>query len=234
MTYYLMFTFIVAVIAIIYVWYMTRKINATAASKVLSLETDENFLLSTWYRDNTKPTLTFDLDQYEIAARILHRVYSVDISPALLVLGNNLSSQYRTLVRGRETSDDAFFNLRDSIGKSGEIAIVHDKSVRETLRNENTLDHFDLHAIMEGELDILARDYLRAVLKFRWDKIKKLNDPNVLNSEGSFLYLRECNLPDVQTQASSEGVRLNLLCSDIDFNTLIKRWETNLVKMVLN
>ncbi|CAH6418211.1 Hypothetical protein HVR_LOCUS78 [uncultured virus] len=221
---------IVAIIAIAYAWYITRGMHFIPDDKILLLNTNDDHILSAWYQYNTQPTFTFNIDEYELGARFLQHIYNIEVQSNLLILGSDISSQYSSITRSSLSTiyfpnTDCIFNLRDSIGKNMEIAVIYNDEIRAILRRNNTIDPSDLHAIAEGGLDIIARDYLKEVLKYRWNKINELNDPNVLNREGSFLYLQECTIPNVQTTNTSRGVRINLLCKDLEFETLIKRWK---------
>lgn len=239
MGYYLVFTFIIAIIAIIYIWYASREINSISDDKILSLETREDRILSNWYKQNIKPSFNFDLDENVIAAKFLHRIYDLEINPDLLVIGTDLASQYtslsqQSLISGMNhtPASDCIFDIRSSIGKEGEIAIIHDVRIRSILRNNNNYDPIELNAVLEYELDIIARDYLKTVMKYRWDKLIQLNNPNLINKEGTFAYFTDFNIPNVQTANTKQGVRINLLCTDLEFETLIKRCSSHLPQSI--
>jgi hypothetical protein len=92
--------------------------------------------------------------------------------------------------------------------------------------------------IMNSDLDLIAHDTLKEILQFRWDQISKLNDPNILNIDGngSYAYLRvpeNTSLKDdtieimtgITAAVTPRGARINLLCSNYEFEELIKRWS---------
>lgn len=255
MSYFLYISIFVSVIAIIYVWYMTRYINFIPDDKQLILNTDEDKLLVHWYKLHIKQTYDFDTNDNKIAARYLNRIYNIDIDPNLIVLGLNLDTQYfkltklhldaeytHNVAKSQETSSgkfvDCIFDLRSTCGKPGEIAIIHNSRIRKLLQNNNNLDMSELNLIINSDLDIMANDYLKQILKFRWDKIKELNVPNLLNNEGSYAYIQTNDniintdldgsiiiLDNVLAKITTQGARINLLCSNYEFETLIKRWK---------
>jgi hypothetical protein len=235
MSYYLVISFIIAIIAIIYIWYMTRSVNTIPDTTILALNTADNYLLESWYKRFAKPSLVFDINEYETAARLLKRLYDIDVDPNLIVIGENLSSQYYQITQMHLSShtnqqnslENTVYDIRSAIGVNYDIAIINNPRVRATLRRNNTVDLSETIYIMSNELDVIARDYLKQILKYRWDKINEISDPSILNAGGTFLYLRECNIPNIETISTPFGFRINLLCNDLEFETLIKRWSSS-------
>ena len=249
MSYFLIATILVALIAVLYVWYVTRCLNSIPNDKPVPLDTDDDKVLIHWYKMNIKHSYDIDSDD-TIAAKYLQRIHNIDITSSLLVIGNDLDTQYSKLTRQRLQSvytpdADCIFDLRSTLGKTGQIAIVHNNKIRESLKRTNTFDITDLSLIINNELDIVARDYLRDVLNFRWEQLLQLNDPNILNNEGSYLYLQS---PDdsingfpvtvlggsVTAMTTSRGARINLLCSNYEFEALIERWKLYLLRNPTN
>lgn len=257
MSYFLFATIIVALIAILYVWYVTRGLNPIPDDKPIPLDTDDDKLLVHWYKMHIKQSYDFNTNDSEAAAKYLKRIYNIEINPELLVLGTDLDSQYFSITRNHlnnkyldtsnqpdstpndnfsQTNTDYLFDIRSTIGKAGEIAIINNSRVRENLQRNNNLDFTEISSIINSDLETVANDYLLEVLKFRWTHILELNDPSILNSSGSFLYLRTSQettlgLPvlvlggRVTALMTSQGARLNLLCSNYEFEALIKRWR---------
>jgi len=278
MDYFLIFSILIALLAILYVWYVTKYSNSIPDDKPIPLESNDDRLLIHWYNMHIKHSFDFNINDLEIAAKFLERIYNIKIDPNLLVIGTNLENQYfkitgHHLENGYSPDKDCLFDVRSIIGKSGEIAIIYNENLRNSLRKVNTFDFTELNDIINSDLDIMARDYLYEVLKFRWEQITQLNDPNVLNNHGSswfcktkprgnevipaptlsYLYLRipssgnedplgfakqthsiDGNVITVLNGAVSalmtpNGARINLLCSNIEFETLIKRWKQYLM-----
>ena len=242
MSYYLFITLAIAIIAILYVWYMTRGINSIPDATTLLLNTTDNYLLADWYKHYLKPSLVFDVNENEVAVRLLQRLYNIQVDQNLIVTGNNIGSQYHTLTNRQISNDvtntniDTIYDIRSAIGVNTDIALIHNERLRNTLRRNNTSDFSsEILPIMESELEIVAKDYLDQVLKYRWGKIIELNDDRVTNNNDSkiamglydtFLYLRECNIPNIESATTPMGFRINLLCGDLEFETLIKRWKS--------
>ena len=237
----------VAVLAILYVWYVTRGLNSVTDTAVLSLETEEDKLLLHWYKANIRPAYDFNVNDIEIAAKYLHRVHGLDINPNLLVVGTNLDHQYynhtrNLLSRKYVSGTDCLFDIRSNLAKNGEIAVIHNTKVRSVLQRDNSIDLTEVNIIMNNDLDVMARDYIQDVLKVRWDQINALDDPNVANYEGSYVYLRvETNnrsgnpitvFDTVTAMMTPSGARINLLCTNYEFEALIRRWKQCLSKSI--
>lgn len=254
MSYFLIASILVAIIAVIYVWYVTRGLNSIPDDKPVPLETDDDKLLVHWYKLNIKHSFDFNVNDTDIALKYLKRVYDLDVDPSFIILGSDLDSQYYKLTNKHLTTlthdisnnshdIDIIVDLRSEIGKSGEIAIIYNHYIRKLLQRNNTCDLTDLGLIINSDLDIIANNYLKEVLKFRWDQINQLNDPNVLNNSGSFLYIdsydhtkdylinNPCLIFDgkISAMMTSKGARINLLCSNYEFEALIKRWKNLLM-----
>jgi len=229
MSYFLLITFIVALIAIFYIWYITLDLRSIPDDKILSLETDENKLLQQWFQNNITPSIIPNLDANEVAAKFLRRMFNIEVDSNLLVLGTNitiplnhkLSSQY-------QPGSDIIFDLRSMVGVTGNIMVIHDPNLRSQLRRNNNYDPSLLDTMMDKGADLVAREYIVKVLEYRWNKLLELNDPNILNNKGSYLYLRDCQIPNVTTFTAKYGnkTRINLLCTDLEFETLLKRWSS--------
>lgn len=245
MSYFLVATIFVAIIAILYVWYVTRGLNSIPDDKLVSLDTDDDKMLIHWYNLNLKPSYDFNINDSEIASKYLQRLYNIEVDPHLLVLGTNLNTQYFQLtgvtldvIYSSGTPHphiDSIFDIRSTLGKSGEIAIIHDSHIRTSLQRTNNFDMTEIGFIINNELDTVARDFLRDVLKYRWEQISELNDPDVLNHDGSYLYLLNHDdssigfpvtvLNGVTALMTAQGSRINLLCSNYEFEALMKRWK---------
>ena len=244
MSYFLLVSILIAAIAIIYVWYASRGLNSISDDVILALDTDEDKILSQWYQTQIKPTFDFQTNDTEVAVKYLKRLYDLDVDPNSIVVGSSLNAQYRKLTQRRLATQytagaDCLFDLRSTIGIPGEIAVVMDPRIRTTLFRNNTTDASMFTAIINNELDITARDYLHELLNQRWERIRQLNDPNVINSGGSYLYLNITRetvsgstsvlvFDNVTGLITEDGARINLLCSNLEFETLIARWKKSL------
>lgn len=242
-------------LAILYVWYVTRGLNSVADDAIIPLQTNEDKQLQNWYKSSIVPSIDLTIDELEIAAKYLQRVYKLEISPDLLVVGNNLQLQYYELTKDHdpikaflpykyEPDKDCVFDLRSSLARPGEIAIIHDDKLRQKLRQQNNVNLDDIALIMNSELDEIAHNYLTNMLNFRWEQINSLQDPNVLNNGGSYLYYRlpegkpenSSNNDEVTTILDKVAVlnsradelplgRMNLLCNNYEFEVLMIRWK---------
>lgn len=235
--YFIIFAFIIAVIAIIYIWHVSKQYTSISDDKILLLDTNDDRILSDWYYHHIKQSFDFDLnlDTYDISSKFINRIYNIDIDPNLLVVGLDIKSQYfyKTTnilpLFSDSTKHDCFFDIRSLVGKEGEIAIIYDSKVRSFLRNNNNnYDITNLNSIIDNNLDIKAKEYLVAVLKYRNDTLTSLNYPGLLNIDGTYAYFENNNIPNVETLKTKFGYRINLLCTDLEFDTLIKRLKDNL------
>lgn len=225
---------VLVVCLMIYMWFTTKKYRSMPDGEILHLETDEAKMLGAWFNDNIKETYD-ELEGPEVAARFLQRNFNEDLDPSQLVIGHDLKQLHEDL-GGKGAA--RFWSIRDAIGIRGEIAEIANVRVRREL-TRNAMDAHELnqlHAIMNADLDTAARPYVQHVLKHRWQKLSELN-PALSDIEldtGSYAYWKTPSLLDkpytehdvafhILGHATERGVRLNLLCTDLEFNTLIQR-----------
>lgn len=241
MNYYLTITFIIAIAAIFYFWYITRNRKYISDTEIIHLDTIDNRLLSDWYKRFSKSSIYFDINTGEVGSRLLKRLYDIDVDPNNIVIGENLVTSYFNITHKSPQfyvdkyipGSDIFFDIRSCLGLNYELAIIHNSRTKQILQRINyNIDLTDIITIMDSELDIIAKDYLHQILNYRWNKIRQLHDVNVLNDTGTFLYLRDFNVPNIDAfrsdlNADSPTFRVNLLCTDLEFDTLIKRWSSN-------
>src|SRR5579871_2942925 len=120
MSYFLCSIIIIAIISVLYVWYVTRWSNSISDDQPLYLNSEDDKLLIHWYNANINPNLNFDIDDQQTATRYLKQLYNIDIDPNLIVTGTNLTSQYDSLTTGSlsttyNPSSDCIFDLRSTI-----------------------------------------------------------------------------------------------------------------------
>jgi len=213
---------IVALLSILYVWYMSKTINNYPDDKILDLSNNNDSILSKWYESTIQIIYQYDNDESEIAAEYLHNVYDLEVDPKLIVIGENLNSQYKKLTR-KELPKNCIFDLRSSLGIPGEIAIINNDKIRNILIRNNNYDIKLLYEIVKSKVDKIAHDALQEILKYRWSQITETLD---IKGFGSYLYLEndtEEIFPGVLSKITEEGCRINLLCTDLEFNTFLKR-----------
>lgn len=227
---------IIAFVLVVVFWYFTRDYRSIPDDRVIDLATNENRLLDAWYAHHLQPSLALDLNDQEIAARCLDRMYHIQVDPQLLVIGEELTQTYFRLTGislpisdQLEPGVDQIFDLRKIIGRPGQIAIIHSQRYRDRLGRSTNYDTGQLQSIMDLQLDSRTQTYLNEILKYRWGKISELNDPHLISgSDATYIYLRECRIPNVTTTELQGMHKLNLLCTDLEFATLIQRWQKSI------
>lgn len=244
MSYALVTLVIIALISIAYVWYVTRGLNSIADDQPLSLDSDDDKLLIHWYKLYTKNSFDFNITDQQIAAKYLQRIHNIDINHNLIVAGNNLDAQYHKLTGNHLLSvytdnSDCIFDIRSVIGKNGEIAIIHNDKIRDSLKMTNNLNLSDINDVIDSDIDTVARDFLQEILRGRWQQITDTNNSSILNSEGSYLYMTlpdDILSPDTVTLPGNIiaaitpiGARINLLCTHLEFESLISRLSQSMI-----
>lgn len=234
---------IIVVVSILYVWYMTRYSHGISDDETLSLHTDEDKVLSSYLANYVKYSIDFNTNDSVIAAKYLQRVYKIEVDPNLIVIGTNLDEQYFVRAHSHlqityQNNHDCIFDLRSNIGKNIEFAIIHNPKIRSALQQLNKADLNELGSIISSELDISAKEYLHDILTNRWTQILELGDPNIINNSGSYLYLKGSDQSGLSVNIlgdkisglnTARGIRINLLCSNYEFEALIIRWKYSLV-----
>lgn len=121
---YLIVITMIALIAIFYMWYITKDRKTIHSVQ----PTNQN--------DATDPYV--QEDNIDIASQFIARTYGVEIDPELLVMGPDLSSRYfkltnLTLSQKYIDGIDTLFNVKMA-GWDYDIAVIHDSYLRHTLR----------------------------------------------------------------------------------------------------
>lgn len=243
--YYLLASILIAMIAVFYVWYASRSFRHIPDDEPLLLHTDEDKLATMWYEQNIKQIIDFNVNEIEVATRYLKQIHELEVDPDFVVIGEDLQSRYHRIT-GKylelkyDAVKDCIFDIRSSIGKKGEIAIIYNKKLALQMRQYHTLDIAELNAIISQGFDILVRDFFRKILDSRWEKLRELNDPNLTNSHGSYAYVKMKvdipldtvtlygNVTAVVLPQNRSIARINLLCKDLEFETLLKRWRASM------
>lgn len=228
MDYYLLVLVIISVLVVVFVWLVTKNYHGVHDSQMLNLDGDDDRLLKPHFDQQVPIGKSSSADDYEIAAKYLARVYTLNIKPTQIVLGTNIRDDYYKLT-GRDISSiyrvgrDTVFDLRSSLGISGEIAIIHDKRLIKRL--DTGLDMSRVNDIIEANFDIAAKEILDKTLAARADILKTLL-PDVI-IDNSYAYLRQydnlVNYRNVVGKLTEYGVRWNLLMSIPEFDALVYR-----------
>jgi hypothetical protein len=221
MDYYIIGCILVVAVIIILMWYHSTYYYSIPDTTILDLSTEDDSLVGPWYAEQIKPSFNFEIDPEQVGAELITQLLKPEapIDPETVVVGIDLAAH--------AGPSDQVFDLRSRIGIPAQIAIIHDQRVRARLRRLNSLDLarvVELRSILDLKLGPIAQDYLQKVLDDRWAQILKVNDPLMLNRAGSYIYLRECSIPNVKAATVDGRKRLNLLCSDLEFKTLLQRW----------
>ena len=223
---------IIILISIAYVWWVTRYSNIISDDQELKLHTEEDKMLGNWYQNLNKSPLNFGMDDREIATAFIERIYNRKVDYEHIIIGTNLEKQYYKIT-GKEIEKENYIDVRSLIGKPWEFIIVPDRKVRAQIVVE-IVDLNELNDIMIAKAEQGAWEYITDLLDNRWKMIDALNDEDVLNSSGSYLYLKTDSNEDevivkqnIRAKGTSKGARINLLCDNWEFETLMKRLRQN-------
>ena len=225
------YTSIILVLTILYLWKKSRDINYIGPNRILHLETENAGLITTWIKNNVKPNYTnmFE-DPAKTATEFLNRLPIDDhknLDPKRVVFGKNIG-------RYLNPSDQvAILNLRDLLGIDGEIAIFSNEELRRKVALQ--VPYFSdttLKSLISQGLDIVLLRQVESALKYRWDTLKKYLENQLLNDHGSFAYLSENSISNTALFKTPNGYRLNMLCSRLEFDTLITRIKNNSAEYV--
>lgn len=218
---------VVAAIIILYVWYTSKKYRYIAPDVVLELDSTDNRLLAAWYQERSG-YVSDPQDIYELASTLLLQVLEIEVPPQQLVIGHNLANS-KADTDSKSSGITQHIYLRELVGLSGEIAIVPDARACEALRRKHAGEcedmHDLLHNIIHQKMAVPVARYLRDTMQERWSKIAALHDKTILNTTGTYLYLDNASIPGVLSHAMPTGTqRFNLLCTALEFTTLLNRW----------
>lgn len=220
MSYYLIVTALAAIIAIIYIWYKTKYLNYIPDDVILEMDGTDAPLLSRFFESHLKPEIVFDINEEQVASELLNKLYKEEIDAELLVVGEDVNIMY-TILTGEILDIKDFYDVRTSIGLNMGVAVVTDPVVRKQLKQRVNVSCIpEVSELMKLELENITKDYLTQILEYRWNKLNELNHDNVINTEGSYVYLKE-ELDNVKMDEKYK--RVNLLCTDAEFETFLKR-----------
>lgn len=208
---FLIATFIIAVLGVFIVWHFTKHRREIPDNVYLELASKDDKILSSWYKSQRKNI--YNVDENELASKLLSELYDIDVSPDNLLIGNKIKGKVKQL-----------YNLRFDTGKSIFVAIVNNnkKDKIQLVRNHSFDDDIkDLVSAMPLIKEVKIT--LNEILDKRWHQLSLLNiDQPADNHDRSFLYLKT-SIPKV----NHKNGRINLLCSDLEFKTLLLRIKSN-------
>lgn len=248
MDYRLLLMVVITLVLIGVMWYISSS-SYTDRIKV-NLGDTEPKLLSDWFKhelniNNTTDSAVVDtelIQQGQIAACSLLKVlHDVDIDVDSIFIGTDVQDNYHQITGKSFTLNRTLFNLRDILGLTMQICTVnpklHDELNKEQISSNHQVSAQQLRlliAIVDHKAYDVILPYIKKVLDHRWNKLLELQDDRIINSSGSYLYLRSDNeeiLPNVVgSLISNDEVRINLLCSEYEFDVLLKRWRTYMRK----
>lgn len=190
--------------------------------KVLSLHTTENAILDLWYIKKSVTSLVTLFDIQELASQLLLKIYNISVDKNLLVMSDNLSDK---LINVHQ-----IYDLRSTIGINIEIAVVDDDDLRKKVIIKTLDDDIDigfLNGVINNDLYSLTKTYVPKILESRWQKILSGGfDGYIPNDNKSFIYIKndiDLEKLNIKSLPTKFGQRINLLCSDLDFNSLLER-----------
>ena len=228
---------IIIIISVILVWYISSDLKDKNNKVELILNDEDDKILSPWLSDNKKPSYNIDIGNEQIAKKFINRIYDYDIEDNSIVVGNDLNTEYFTLTGKNlhnkySEKEDCILYLRSLLGINYEISIINtSKKLRNDLRNtQHDVNLHELDDIIESNLDKTGYDHLRKVLNFRWKKIIDINNDKILKrkDDDSYLYLEHgTEIFNTKTKKCEHGLRINLLCDDVEFNSLVTRLSTD-------
>jgi len=234
---YLMVLIISSILLIIFLIWISKVYFTINDDKEIILDDEIDMVAEPVLKIHIKQLFNVDLTDQQIASNLLEKLYNILIPHNNLVIGKNIDKQYKAITGknilniayGTEYADnyiDKLFNLRDVSGKDCQIAIIHDKTLRNKLLYSNNYDLNELKSFLDSGIEDTTRNFITEVLNNRWSLINEINTPNIINSNGSFLYLNNIENLNIKALKTPEGFRVNLLCRELEFQALIKRLKS--------
>lgn len=204
---------IAVIVVLILMWYYSH-INE---KKIINTKIDcanKDTFLDDWYKKERNNPNTINKNVGNI---ILDDIYDVTINNVKekIIIGKKLNK----LKCGK------LYNLRDKIGLDIDILVV-DKVNYDKYESYNDLASIRyLNSIIERDLHNIASEYVNKILTHRWKLLNKLSiiDRNINSHGSSYLYLKR-DVPKIISKKTKKGFyRINLLCSEYDFDMLYKK-----------
>lgn len=257
MEYFIIISITVVLLYILYIWYRTRYLNHVPDTSTLELHTESDKLLTHWYSMNLGTTHFPIINDLDLASKFLKQLYDIEPNTSYLVIGHKFDkSLYKThtghniqtIYNGMKPimNTDVIYDIRSTLGLPGEIAIIHDRELVRMLRRKTpSIDGSMLDAVLDSNLWSGARDFLQSVLQARWNKIKSIyGNTTQIRETGSYAYVddkihvvqdisNEAQVIELFGSVLSLGGRINLLCSDYEFEACIVRWKRVIAQQIM-
>lgn len=212
---------IIGVIAIIFFWMKVKNIKE---QQIIDLSNSKDKLAEPQYESMVRKKGDRELlekkEKKKIAAMFLEKHYDIIVSPRYIVYGINLPYHYKKIT-GKNIS--ILYDMRSVLGINGEITVVKNKKQRDSFPEDETIDFAIVKDLMDKDLDKKIKDYLYKKLAERWMRLTSLNNPNIINNKGSFLYCKDSDIHNIIGETQLNITKYNLLCSDLEFESLITR-----------
>jgi hypothetical protein len=210
----IIFLVIIIIIAIIIVWYFSGNIKENSKTIELSLDNDDDKIISQWLKDNTKTTFIVNNTNEQIAANFLQRIYHINVHPDNIAIGHNLEMKYYQLTKKQllphfSENEDCILYLRSVIGMNYELCIINSMTSNEDLESliselsDDDINLQYLNDIMLSNNDKKAYEHLRLVLNTRWRILLDTNSVNtakilnVIDNDDSFLYFNDITCKNI-------------------------------------
>lgn len=215
-------------------WYFTRGYRSIPLDQVIDLSTEENKLFGSWYEEQLKPCLDPLPSNSELGALLVNRLYGLNVTPETVVLGMDLDLEYHRRTKNKllpgdrpAETGDSILDLREILGRPGQIALIANPRLQRRLAKGAQYEGEELHKILTQNLEVPVRNYLQEVLALRWGKLSELQNITLRNTSGSYAYLQH-RIPNLLTKSEDGFQRVNLLCTDLEFETFLQRWTISL------
>lgn len=217
-TFFLVGLIIFVLVIVGIVWILSASYRYIPDTKSLSLETSENRLVS--YDTSHHLSIHDDSEVLEICRKILSRIYDyedVDIMN-YIVIGSNPHNN---------PNCDLWY-LRDTLGIDAYISVAYNKRDYRELSSKNVPCELGIFkALIDTGMDLKLNEYFTDLLSKRHIELSKcLHAKNMIPDEsyGSYAYFTKFPDHNINTyMISSKLYRVNLLCSELEFKTLIDR-----------
>lgn len=232
MSQFLLVLVLVSVVVIFLLWWSSTWF-VVGSDDSLRLDTTDAALVDAWYKEYTGPFPGMNMDERIMAQTLLYDLRGIHMDKDYILIEDDLDklNEKHIELTGRTVSSENVFHMRELIGLPGVICIVQDRSIRERLtkqlEHDTCYDARYANLIIEKDLHKAGNEYITAALEKRWQLLSAIYGDRLTNNHDGYAYLdKNVTPPNKTVFGDTKGKslwRINMLCSDKEFDALLKR-----------
>jgi septum formation topological specificity factor MinE len=228
MQYFIFSIILVLFIAILYVWWKSSKLYNLPLEQKIELHRSENRVVD-YSKLNSHLGWRVIPEDTAAWAKLIHtKIYSttLEIPNKYWVIGANLPHLYQQKYK-KALKPALIWNLRTYTGLNVQLVLIINDKERQWLRDQaifpEDVQRLLLLLIHENNTFDAVKNYLHQLLNERWKVLEKYIKCD--ENDRSYAYVNSDQIQQWNI-STDEYSRINMLCSDLEFEQLYRRLQT--------